>query len=184
MHLSSSAAEIALRAFADQPLVIYGHHDDVADGFEPLAEAAAAVNRLGDVRWMPVGDIVHANHELRVSGERAEVRPFAGRLRLDLPDGVTTVSVDAPVEGAYDGALAGWSLGREPIRRFGTGAPVDARRTQEVRLHARAAVDARSVARPSWRLWPRLRRAATEARDRVRPLAPARPRRLPAGQNG
>ena len=184
MHLTSSAPEIALRAFADQPLVIYGHHDDVADGFEPLAQAAAAVNRLGDVRWMPVGDIVHANHLLRLSGERAEVRPFARRLLLDLPGGVSTIRVDAPVAGAYDGALAGWSVGRGPIRPFGTTAPVDAGGAHEVRLHARAAVDARSVARPSWRPWPRLRRAATEARDRVRPLAAARPRRLPAGQNG
>ena len=41
--LSSSAADIALTALLDQPLVLYGHHEDVAEGLEPLAEAAAMV---------------------------------------------------------------------------------------------------------------------------------------------
>ena len=55
--LSCSATEIALRAFLDQPLVLYGHHDDLAQGLDPLAEAAARVNRLGDVEWTSVGSI-------------------------------------------------------------------------------------------------------------------------------
>jgi len=49
--LTSSDADLALRAFLGHPLIVYGHHEDVAAGLEPLADVAARVNRLGDVRW-------------------------------------------------------------------------------------------------------------------------------------
>jgi hypothetical protein len=176
MHLSSSRAEIALRAFADQPVVLYGHHDDVAGGLEPLAAAAAAVNRLGDVRWLSVGAIARSNVAVRMTGGRAQVRPFAGRVEVELPAGVRSVAVDAPVDAGDGAVLHGWSLDRGPAIAFGASAPIAGARTVEIRLHGGTAVDALSVARPAWRPWPRLRRAATEARDRMLPLRPARPR--------
>ena len=80
--LSSSAADIALTALLDQPLVLYGHHEDVAEGLEPLAEAAAMVNRLGDARWMSVGEIAATNYAVRVTGSSAgdpPVRPARAR---------------------------------------------------------------------------------------------------------
>ena len=57
-----------MRAFLDHPVVLYGHHEDLAGGLEPLARAAEAVNRLGDVHWMSMGDI--APHQLRSAHER------------------------------------------------------------------------------------------------------------------
>jgi hypothetical protein len=176
MHLSSSAAEIAMRAFADQAVVLYGHHEDVADGLAPLATAAAAVNRMGDVRWMSVGEIACTNHALRVADGIAAVRPFARRVRLDLPADVDAIQVEAPDDAMDPGALTGWSLGAGTLRRFGTSAALGAGRAVEVRLHGRDIVDAASVAGPAWRPWPRVRRAATEARDRLRPLTPVRAR--------
>ena len=97
--LTCSAAEIALRAFLGQPLILYGHHDDLADGLEPLVDAARNVNRLGDVEWKSLGAIAATSYDLRVDGSTAIVRPWARRLRVALPDGVTDVVVEAPAYG-------------------------------------------------------------------------------------
>ena len=134
-------------------------------------EAAAAVNRIGDVRWLPVGEIARANHELRVVGARLELRPFARRLQLEPPAGVAEIQVDAPGDAVDPGALVGWSVGEGAVRPF--GAAVAGRGTLDIRLHGRHVADPAAVAPPVWRPWPRVRRTATEARDRVLPLAPA-----------
>jgi hypothetical protein len=52
--------DLALRAFLGQPLILYGHHDLLAEGPGVLAEAAAQINRLGDVRWCSLGKMARA----------------------------------------------------------------------------------------------------------------------------
>ena len=39
--------DLVLRAYLGQPLILYGHHDVLAHGLEPLARASAAINVLG-----------------------------------------------------------------------------------------------------------------------------------------
>ena len=55
--VSRDAPELVLRAFLDQPLILYGHHEDVAPGLDVLGEAAEDVNRLGETRWCSLGEI-------------------------------------------------------------------------------------------------------------------------------
>lgn len=162
--------EIALRAFLGHPIVLYGHHGDVADGLDPLAAAAAAVNRLGDVRWCSLAGVAHANHRLAVDGTLATVRPFARELAIDLPDGVQELAIAAPSEGA-DG-LDGWRLDDGPAAPLGTAVPVpgDGPRTVRVALRSRWETSPATVTLPSPRLRPVLRRAGTELRDRLAPL--------------
>lgn len=173
MPLESSEASIALRAFLRQPLVIYGHHGDLADGLDRLASVAAFVNAMGDVRWMPMADIALTNAEVTVDGSHATVRPHARRIRVEVAPGVETVTVQEPVDLVTDDAFAGWSARTGPVQSFGrpTAAPADGR--LEIVLHGRTAVDPESVSPPPWRPWPRLRRGAAEARDRALPLVSA-----------
>ena len=50
--LSVSREDLILRAFLGQPLVLYGHHDDLSEGPDLLREIVAEeIDRLGDVRW-------------------------------------------------------------------------------------------------------------------------------------
>jgi hypothetical protein len=56
----SSREDLALRAFLGQPLILYGHHDLLAEGPDALARAAAEIDRLGDVRWSSLGTIARA----------------------------------------------------------------------------------------------------------------------------
>lgn len=170
--LCSSRASIALRALLDHPLVIYGHHEDVAGGLEPLAEVAALVNGLGDVSWGPVGEIARGNHSLRLDGDRLTVRPHARRLRIESPASARTLRVEAPSYTAGEVRLCGWSLGDGPVVSFGEDLPIPGEAPVDVRLHGVGDVDPERVAAPPWQPWPRVRRAATEARDRALPLRP------------
>jgi len=170
--LCSSLASIALRAFLDHPLVIYGHHEDVAGGFEPLAEAAALVNGLGPVKWCSVGEIARGNYSRCLQGERLVVRPHARRVRVEPIAGARTLCIEAPVSNEAAG-LRGWSVGSGPIRAFEEDVPIGITSPIEIRLHGSRDVDPERVAAPSWRPWPRVRRAATEARDRALALRPA-----------
>jgi hypothetical protein len=174
--LDCSAAEIALHAFLDHPIVLYGHHEDLAHGLGPLAEAAARVNRLGDVRWMALGDMALANHTQRASGDRVLVAPYARRVVVSPPPGASTLVVQEPRHAHGDAELGGWSLGAGPIQPFGAEAPIEGGGPLEIRLRGVRDVDAGQVAPPAWRPWPKLRRAGTEMRDRVLPLRPARAR--------
>ncbi len=163
--LDSIPASIALRAFLDQPLVIYGHHRDLADGYERLEEIAALVNRLGDVRWVSMAEMARANVELRVRGPHAALRPLARGVRVGLPEAVTELTVEEPDDLLADKRLTGWSLPDGTLRAFGESAPVP-RVGVSVRLHGADDVSPEQIKAPPWRPWPKLRRVAVEARDR------------------
>jgi hypothetical protein len=49
--------DLVLRAFLGQPLILYAHHDLLEHGLEVLAQAAATVDALGDVRWASLSHI-------------------------------------------------------------------------------------------------------------------------------
>jgi hypothetical protein len=175
--LTSTQADLALRAFLDHPLVVYGHHEDVASGLEPLAEVAAMVNRLGDVRWMSVGEIGTTNFDARTVGDTLRVRAYSGRITVAATTVPTSaITVDAPLEAGDASALLGWSLDGGAVHAFGEAVAVAPAPGQsfELRLHPAGAVDPAAVAVPRWSPWPKLRRTGTELRDRALPLRPAK----------
>ncbi len=55
-----SLPEMTLRAFLGQPLILYGHQNDLGEGLDVLAAAAADVERLGPTRWCSLGEIAAA----------------------------------------------------------------------------------------------------------------------------
>ena len=157
-----------LHAFLDHPLVLYGHHDDLAHGLDLLADAAARVNRLGDVEWTSLGSIALGNHAIRLEGDTAWVRPYSGRIQLQLPELVRAFALEEPRD--IDGGVLGWSLPSGPEVPFGVPVPCRGGRVVEARLRVADPVDPGDVGAPAWRPWPPLRRVATEARDRALPL--------------
>jgi hypothetical protein len=167
--LDCATAELALRAYLGQPLVLYGHHGDVRAGLAPLAEAAARVVARGAARWAPIGAIAAGNAATRVTAGVLEVRPFSRRLALVAPAGVGAVSVVGPAAGG--GPLTAWSRGGAPAVPFGTALPVRPGEPLALRLHGRTDVDPRGLA--ARRSSPRAvaRRRASEARDRLVPVA-------------
>ena len=137
--------ELVLRAYLGQPLVIYGHHGDLADGLDLLAEAAAQINRLGDVRWTPLDEIARASARTRREGSTLHVRPLARRLSIDVPAGVTQLRI-----ASSDGELVAEVAGPD---------------TYELDL---IGPSPHLPAGDRTRLRPLARRIATEGRDRLR----------------
>ncbi len=174
--LGSTAADIGLRAFLDHPLIVYGHHEDVADGLDALAQTAAMINRLGDVRWTSVGDIVTSNAEQRGTAGRVSVRPFARRVRLPIAAEFSVLTVEPPQDSVDDVPFSGFSIpgalvsapvggrlafGREIALHPGRSGQL------EIQLHGATDVEPALVPPPAWRPWPKLRRMVTEIRDRA-----------------
>jgi hypothetical protein len=159
--------DLVLRAYMDNPIVLYGHHEDLADGLDVLATAARHVNRLGDVEWVSPEALVLGNVAWRRDGDVLHVRPYARRVQLS--EGAPTLTVEAPCAG-----LDGWSLGsRAEVHSFGV--PVAAGPGPlEIRLRSSGEVDPAPVPAPPRSVWPHARRIATEARDRLMPLRPVR----------
>ncbi len=163
VEFGSSETTIALRAYIDHPIVLYGHHDDVAEGLEVLAAAAARVNRLGPVEWVSPQDIALGNVALHRDGDALSVHPYAHRVRVAEP--ASTITVKAPGPN-----LAGWSLGPSAaIHAFDVPVPVG-EGPYEIRLSAQDEVDPAGVPSPRRSVWPHLRRLATESRDRLAPI--------------
>ena len=165
MHLSTPFNQIAVRAFLNQPLVLYGHHDDLADGLDLLSQTASRVNSLGDVEWMSLGEIAGLNYASRLDGGVFRVLPYSHRMRLKLPQKAESLLVEQP--RSPDG-LDGWSTG-DSTHPFDS-ALVCGAGEREIQLTTNTRLDPAAIPNPTPRLWPILRRAATETRDRLQPL--------------
>ncbi|HET9010634.1 MAG TPA: hypothetical protein VFN38_02420 [Gemmatimonadaceae bacterium] len=162
-----TATEIALRAYIDQPIVLYGHHEDVAEGLDVLAEAASRVNRLGAVKWTSLEEIARGNAGVRRDGNTISLRAYSHAMRI--PDGADSLMIARP-DG--DRGLRGWSFdGEREVNPFDQPIPVAAGAVH-VRLRRLFERHPAAVSLPRPRVWPRLRRIATESRDRLSAVRP------------
>jgi hypothetical protein len=149
--------EATICAYLDQPVVWYGHHSDLADGYDVLADLAAWLHGFGDPHWLPLGEIARTNYLLRIDRRagNGHVRLFSRRCELVVPEGVERIFVEAPASlRATPEPIAVGELDSVTITAKGVTA-------QQVVQRRPKRAPARAVAR----------RAAVEARDRMQPLA-------------
>jgi hypothetical protein len=151
-HLGQPRADLVFRGLLNQPVVLYGHHEDLAGGLEPLHRAADELRELGDVAWMSMEQIAATQFVSRQEGSSLHVRAYARRLSVRVPEGVERLHVE----------LAGTSERFETACAPGTFARVE--------IPVGSPLQADSVAAPRRSLRPLVRRLATEGRDRLRPV--------------
>jgi hypothetical protein len=168
LHLDSTDADIALRAFLDQPLVFYGHHEDLAKGLDPLGAIAARVARMGAARWCSIGEIAASNYAVRRDLDLLRVRPYSNRVRIAVPAGCDRLLVDRPRD--LDPAVRGWSIGAAEPAAFDTVLPVTPGSEIELRLRRSDERPPAAIKAPAPRPWAIIRKMAMEARDRTLPL--------------
>lgn len=182
--------DLVLRAFLNQPLILYGHHDDVSSGLEILEEAADRINGLGAVRWTSLASMSRSNFERRRDGSLLWVRAASRRVAVDVPDGVSEIRMSLPwCNGSAEspstvtsGAPHEEARSRVTINEGLASIQLDAARTpSEIDLHVPPLnpMDAWRTSSPRPNPWLFVRRAGSEARDRVRPLI-----RWPRGAEG
>ena len=159
----SSATEIALRAYIDQPIVLYGHHEDVAGGLDVLAEAASRVNRLGNVQWTSLEEIACGNAGVLRDRNDVSLQAYSHRVRI--PEGAESLTLSAPVG---DHAVDGWSFaGEREIHPFGRQVDVPEGAPAASAARAARARSCRGVAAAAASLAP-----AAPDRDRIARPAP------------
>ncbi len=163
-----SPAELALRAFLDQPLILYGHQADLHGGLDILGEAAADVNRLGPTHWCSLGEIAAGSYETRRQGSALAVRPLARRAVLEVPADVDRLLVSPREDGT----------GPAPTRLLVDGRPqpldqpiaISPGTTVELELGHDDDVDPSAVPAPRRQPMALPRRLLSEGRDRLAPL--------------
>jgi hypothetical protein len=164
-----SSAELALRAFLDQPLILYGHHDDLPAGPGALLDAVEEVNHLAPTRWCSLSEIAATSFETRRQDDGLAVRLLTRKARIEVPADATELTIQTPASDPdpeqqllrIDGEKA--SLG-EPT-------PVEPGASVEITLSPLDAVDVNGVPSPRRRPLAVARRLASEGRDRLQPLA-------------
>ncbi len=166
--------DIRFRAFLGLPIILYGHHQDAGRNMALLAENAAMVNALGEVRWLNPKQLMRSNFMTRREGDRLYVRMHSRRIELTAPDGIREVVLECP-EASPPQDVEPAVLGRD--KRFllrpadgvlrSTAIPLDSSGTLHIRLQPPDAVDYRGVEAPATSLPVVARRFLAEARDRL-----------------
>ena len=163
--------EIVIAALLGQPVIPYGHHLDFANNMDAVRHTAEFLNGLGEVKWMRMADIFATNFEQHVAGGTLHLRPYARHVRVQLPDGVNAIHVEAPAgASASGGAITFRWRGAAGIeqRRANLGERIEVPAKVEIKVTiSEAAPNRPSAGRPRRRpqLW--LRRLAAELRDRL-----------------
>lgn len=174
--LDAPREELALRAMLGQPLILYGHHDDFAQGLDILAQTASDIDGLGRVRWGPLGSIARDSYATRRLGETLLVRMHARRITLQIPPGVRELRVMIPEPfGGAAGHRLTYATGELEVvfaAGMGTSQPlsVDGPTCMDLTLMADRPLDPAGVPAPGFTLWPWVRRGLAEGRDRAQTL--------------
>jgi hypothetical protein len=163
-----SPAELALRAFLGQPLILYGHQADLREGLGVLRSTAADVDRLGPARWCSLGEIAAGSYETRREGSALAIRPLARRAILDVPADVDRLIVSPREDGT----------GPVPTRLLVDGHPqpldqpvlVNPATAVELELGHDDEADPSTVPAPRPQPLALPRRLLSEGRDRLAPL--------------
>ncbi len=171
-----SRDDLVFSALLRQPLILFAHHWDFANGLDLLEQATDEMNGLGDVRWGSVGSIARNCFFTRRVEETLHVQMHSRRVVVEVPEGVSVVRVstsslvgDEPqrqlISGAADIRLAttegGW---------MSDALPASPGASLELKLASARPLDPAAVQHPKRTPWPIVRRLLVEGRDRTRPL--------------
>jgi hypothetical protein len=180
-HLDHPRSDLIFRALLRQPLILYGHHWDFAEGLQSLSEAVRDVNQLGEVQWGPLDWIAAHNYSLRRTGELLDVRMHSLSATVEIPAGVSAVRVHTqPIYGGPSW-LGATCAGQQAPMSSDTGGwsseplAVTDRQQVEISLPPARPLQAGALSGPVLKPWPLARRVLVEGRDRLQPLLGARP---------
>jgi hypothetical protein len=178
--LDRSWGDLVFRALLGQPLILFAHHWDFADGLDVLARAAEYIDGLGDVQWTSIGSIARQSYLVRRHADRLVVDMYSRRVRIEVPYGVSFVEVRTPrmSDGERTRYLL-WDDARCQMLSAGNGrdgwtsGPRSAisGKSLELMLASERPVDPSETAGARCTPWPLMRRALVEGRDSLEPVS-------------
>ena len=163
-----------IAAWLDQPVVWYGHHEDLAGGYDVMREHADWLAGVDETRWMSLRDIARTNANVRVDDERAQVMMYSRRIDAVVPRPAKSVvlaqlrTCRAPTRVRFGATVAVL----DPAGRIMRSRPLPVTSGETLELVTEEAAEAAKILVFPGRTRPRViaRRAAVEARDRLKPF--------------
>jgi hypothetical protein len=168
---TESLESLALDAYLRRPLVLYGHHRDLAGDPDRLTELAGTLAQLGDVRWCGLGEVAVTNVSRRRAGGVLHLWLHARRVRIRIPDGVEELVVRDADPSELDVVVVSNCNGRE-LGRADPGLPLEVGNESEVEVRLERRKPNAATTPTGLRPWPVMRRTLVEGRDRLIPLLP------------
>jgi hypothetical protein len=169
--------DVLLSAYAGQPIIPVGHHQDLKHGVDLLNRVASLINGLGAVEWCDMRQMARTNIKSRIRGSAMEIRMFARCIDVRVPAGVEEIVVSRPwlSEKVEPERLAfsvhGTSqrgstvLTDASVLRLPPGAG-----RLEIASVAASTFNSQEIKRPPIMPWALIRRGLAEGRDRLQPL--------------
>ena len=165
---------ILTAAFLRQPIIPVGHHQDVAEGLELLADLSRFVNSLGAVQWGNLTSIIRSQYSRMIDGHVLRLRMHTKQAEIVIPNGVDRIAVERPwlVEKANEPLVLGGTGISSSLTEDDTENQFIVRPGQRISIVSGKAPSAHAahLRRDRPRAWPIVRRLMTEARDRVAPM--------------
>lgn len=165
---------ILLAALLHQPIVAMGHHHDVAQGLQVLADISGFVNTLGRVHWTNMMQIARSHYAQRLNERIRLVRMFTRRIEIVVPEDTSQILVERPwLKGEKSKPLL-WRLLSEGSewKYQHPDEPIPVVPCQKIEiadeLPISSFIDAKNFG--NFHIWPVVRRQLTEARDRLAPF--------------
>jgi hypothetical protein len=175
----SSQASMVIAAFLGQPVILVGHHNDLALGYDLLTELSDFIGSLGKVHWMDLAAISDSNYRLWVDGTQARIDMYSRKVELSVSSQIKTLVVRRPwILDSDDSEIlsvrgeAG-SLATLTAGSLSMTSPIHADGRTVVASALSNPGDPMQVAPPNFQVWPLARRVLAEARDRLQPFSRA-----------
>lgn len=174
-----SQNHILLAMYLEQPLVLAGHHWDVADGFSVLSELSEFMNGIGEIKWLDMSAIARSNLWWCHHEDVLYVRPFSRYFEVNIPEGTSLISIHAPWVDVSSKAKAVLSLSNGSVLdlvRIDNGSlliaiPPGAVLPQKLRVQIQQLGANMPIGRNLFSPAALVRRIITESRDRIMPQA-------------
>ncbi|TMC69424.1 MAG: hypothetical protein E6J18_12600 [Chloroflexi bacterium] len=171
-RLLGDEEDLVFRSYLNLPILLYFHHWDLAGGPEVLDAAADLVNRVRPHDWMSLADLCRSNVVSRRTGETLVVRPYARRVSVRVDADVRRIVVEAaPSEPPVEVRVSCGSLSTLGLSGRSLMIPGPFASRAEIEMVSAEALSDETFPPPPPRMWPAVRRAMTESRDRLGPLS-------------
>ena len=176
-HLAGRFAweDALISGYLDQPVVLYGHPEDLSDGYDLLARAASWLRSVSPTTWLSLEGIARTNVVTHFDAPSAtlHLKLLDRSCAVTAPAGARMVSIEGPGSpDSIDNVSSAGAMSR--VHATGTGwqsderLPCEGGHTVEVIIgNARFDHAGRRPATAPVRAYAR--RAAAETRDRLRP---------------
>lgn len=165
--------DFTLRAFLDQPIIVYFHYSDLKSGLEKICKVADKINRYKNVQWGSLTSISRRNFLIKKNKDLLKIMMFSRKIEVNVPKGINKIAIEVPAVHCkmsenyirIDEKI--YELNQVPYKMTSKLIFLHSSHTQlTIELIRKDAIKFFNVENPKSSVIPYLRRLITEGKDR------------------